>query len=153
MQLAATAVLQPAANQVGILHIEGGWLENPVPGAEFDLGLGIGPRAFRSHAFTGDRSYFATAEYRVTVVDDFLGMVGLGVAGVRGPRGAWYAGSPRRTGWDAGVGIRLGASRSTDTDALRFDLARRFGNDAQRAGWVVIVGKGFVFSPLGRRPT
>lgn len=153
VQLAATAVLQPAANQVGILHIEGGWLKDPVPGGEFDLGLGLGPRAFRSHAFTGDRSYFATAEYRVTVVDDFLGMVGIGLAGFADHGGAWYAGSPRRTGWDAGLGIRLGASRSTDTDALRFDLARRFGNDAQRAGWVIIVGKGFVFSPVGRRPT
>jgi hypothetical protein len=152
VQLAATAVLQPTSRQVGILHVEGGWLKDPVPGGEFDLGLGIGPRAFRSHAFTGDRSYFATAEYRVTVVEDFLGMVGIGVAGFVDHGGAWYAGSPRRTGWDAGLGLRLGASRSTDTDALRFDLARRFGNDAQGPGWVVTVGKGFVFSPVGRRP-
>jgi hypothetical protein len=152
VQLAATAVLQPGHNQVGILHLEGGWLENPVPGTEFDLGLGTGPRAFRSHAFTGDRSYFGTAEYRVTVVDDFLGMIGLGVAGFVDHGGAWYAGERRRTGWDAGIGLRLGASRSTDTDALRFDLARRFGNDVQGPGWVVTVGKGFVFSPLGRRP-
>ncbi len=150
VQLAATAVLQPGPNQVGILHLEGGWLENPVPGGEFDLGLGSGPRAFRSHAFTGDRSYFGTAEYRVTVADDFLGMIGLGIAGFVDHGGAWYAGSPRRTGWDAGVGLRLGASRSTDTDAVRFDLARRFGNDAQPAGWVVTVGKGFVFSALSR---
>ncbi len=152
VQLAATAVLQPGPNQVGILHVEGGWLENPVPGNEFDLGLGTGPRAFRSHAFTGDRSYFGTAEYRVTVADDFLGMIGLGIAGFVDHGGAWYAGEPRRSGTDAGIGLRLGASRSTDTDALRFDLARRFGNDAQGAGWVVTVGKGFVFSPLGRRP-
>ncbi len=150
--LAATAVLQPGPRQVGIIHLEAGWLEDPVPGGEFDLGLGLGPRAFRSHAFTGDRSYFGTAEYRVTVADDFLGMIGVGVAGFVDHGGAWYAGSPRRTGWDAGVGLRLGASRSTDTDALRFDFARRFGNDAQRSGWVLTVGKGFVFSPLGRRP-
>jgi hypothetical protein len=151
VQLAATAVVQPAPHQVGIVHLETGWLNNPVPGAEFDLGLGMGPRAFRSHAFTGDRSYFGTAEYRVTLLDDFLGQLGLGVAGFVDHGGAWYAGQPRRSGWDAGVGLRLGASRSTDTDALRFDLARRFGNDAQGAGWVVTVGKGFVFSPVGRR--
>jgi hypothetical protein len=152
VQLAATAVLQPGPHQVGILHVEGGWLDHPAPGSEFDLGLGAGPRAFRSHAFTGDRSYFGTVEYRVTLLDDFLGQLGLGVAGFVDHGGAWYAGSPRRTGWDAGLGVRLGASRSTDTDALRFDLARRFGNDAQGAGWVVTVGKGFVFSPLVRRP-
>ncbi len=92
VQLAATAVLQPGPNQVGILHLEGGWLKDPVPGAEFDLGLGTGPRAFRSHSFTGDRSYFGTAEYRVTVVDDFLGQIGLGIAGFVDHGGAWYAG-------------------------------------------------------------
>jgi hypothetical protein len=152
VQLGATAVLQPGPHQVGILHVEGGWLKDPVPGTEFDLGLGTGPRAFADHAFTGDRSYFATAEYRVTVVDDFLGMIGLGVAGFVDHGGAWYSGSRRRTGWDAGIGLRLGASRSTDTEALRFDLAHRFANDVERPGWVITVGKGFVFAPLGRRP-
>jgi surface antigen-like variable number repeat protein len=152
VQVAATAVLQPGPHQVGILHLEGGWLDDPPPGGEFDLGLGLGPRAFRSHAFTGDRSYFGTAEYRLTIADDFLGQFGIGVAGFVDHGGAWYAGQPRRSGWDAGVGLRVGASRSTDIDALRFDLARRFANDAQGAGWVVTVGKGFVFSPVGRRP-
>lgn len=151
VQLAATTVFQPTRHQIGLVHVEGGWIRNPLPGAEFDLGLGQGPRAFLSHAFTGDRQFFATAEYRVTVVDDFLGMVGLGIAGFVDHGGAWYAGSPRRTGWDAGIGLRLGASRSTDTEALRFDLARRFANDAQGVGWVVTVGKGFVFSPVGKR--
>ncbi|MGH7526105.1 MAG: hypothetical protein ACREMX_05330, partial [Gemmatimonadales bacterium] len=148
--LAGTAVLKPIRGHVAILHAEGGWLEAPHPGAEFDLGLGVGPRAFRSHAFTGDRSIFATAEYRVTMVEDFLGMVGLGVAGFVDHGGAWYAGSRRRVGWDAGVGLRVGTSRSSDTEALRFDLAHRVGNDAEASGWVVTVGKGFVFSPLGR---
>jgi hypothetical protein len=151
VQLAGTAVLKPHPGQVAILHLEGGWLERPLPGAEFDLGLGSGPRAFGSHAFTGDRSFFGTAEYRVTLADDFLGQAGIGIAGFVDHGGAWYAGSRRRTGWDAGIGLRLGASRSTDTDALRFDLARRFANDVERGGWVIVVGKGFVFAPLGRR--
>ncbi len=144
------ASLKPVRGHVGIVHVEAGWIENPLPGSEFDLGLGSGPRAFRSHAFTGDRSVFATAEYRVTVADDFLGLVGLGIAGFVDHGGAWYAGTPRRLGWDAGLGLRLGASRASDTEALRFDLARRFGNDAQDGGWVVTVGKGFVFSPVGQ---
>ncbi|MBA3522306.1 MAG: hypothetical protein H0T90_07390, partial [Gemmatimonadales bacterium] len=152
VQLAGTAVLQPVQGHTAILHLEGGWLEDPLPGTEFDLGLGSGPRAFRSHAFTGDRSLFATAEYRVTVVEDFLGLAGLGVAGFVDHGGAWYSGSRRRLGWDAGVGVRLGASRSSDTEALRFDLAHRFANDAEPAGWVITVGKGFVFAGLGRRP-
>jgi hypothetical protein len=151
VQLAGTAVVKPRPGHVAILHLEGGWLENPLPGSEFDLGLSAGPRAFGSHAFTGDRSFFGTGEYRVTLADDFLGQVGIGVAGFVDHGGAWYAGSRRRTGWDAGIGLRLGASRSSDTDALRFDLARRFANDVERGGWVIVVGKGFVFGPLGRR--
>ena len=52
--------------------------------------------------------------------------MGLGLAGFVDHGGAWYSGSRRRTGWDAGIGLRVGASRSTDTPALRFDLAHRF---------------------------
>jgi hypothetical protein len=146
VQLAGTVVLQPGTRHMALLHLEGGWLKNPVPGEEFDLGLGSGPRAFGSHAFTGDRSIFATAEYRYTVADDLGGLVGLGLAGFVDHGGAWYAGSPRRVGWDAGVGLRLGASRSSDTPALRFDLAHRFANDVERSGWVLTVGKGFAFT-------
>jgi hypothetical protein len=150
VQLAVTVVLQPAPGHVAVMHVEGGWLRNPVPGEEFDLGLGSGPRAFGSHAFTGDRSIFATAEYRYTVVDNLGGMVGLGIAGFVDHGGAWYAGSRRRVGWDAGVGLRVGASRASDTPALRFDLARRFANDAEPSGWVLTVGKGFAFSTPSR---
>jgi hypothetical protein len=150
VQFAGTVVLQPAPSHVAVMHLEGGWLRNPLPGEEFDLGLGSGPRAFGSHAFTGDRSFFATAEYRYTVVDDLGGLVGLGIAGFVDHGGAWYAGSRRRVGWDAGVGLRVGASRSSDTPALRFDLARRFANDVEPAGWVLTVGKGFAFAGPSR---
>lgn len=150
VQLAGTVVLQPGPRHVAVMHIEGGWLSNPVPGEEFDLGLGSGPRAFGSHAFTGDRAFFATAEYRYTVVDNLGGVVGLGIAGFVDHGGAWYAGSRRRVGWDAGVGLRVGASRSSDTPALRFDLARRFANDVEPSGWVLTVGKGFAFSAPAR---
>jgi hypothetical protein len=152
VQLGGTVVLQPGSRHVAVLHLEGGWLKNPVPGEEFDLGLGSGPRAFGSHAFTGDRSIFGSAEYRYTVVEDLAGLVGLGVAGFVDHGGAWYAGSPRRVGWDAGVGLRVGASRSSDTPALRFDLARRFANDVEKAAWVLSVGKGFAFTTSTRSP-
>jgi Omp85 superfamily domain len=151
VQLAATAVVKPLAGHVAVAHVEGGWLKDPLPGQEFDLGLNAGPRAFRSHAFTGDRMVFATAEYRITVVDDFLGLAGLGVAGFVDHGGAWYSGAPSRFGWDTGLGLRLGATRAATTEALRFDLAYRFENDAQGAGWVLTIGKGFVFSQIGKR--
>jgi hypothetical protein len=153
VQVGATTVFKPSPRHVLVFHAERGWLKDPVPGEEFDLGLGSGPRAFGSHAFTGDQSVFATAEYRYTVTDDLFGLVGLGVAGFVDHGGAWYAGSRRRLGWDAGVGLRVGPSRSTATDALRFDLARRFATDVERPGWVLTVGKGFAFAASTRNPS
>ena len=76
----------------------------------------------------------STAEYRVTVAEDFLGQAGIGIAGFVDYGGAWYAGSRRRTGWDTGIGVRLGASRSSDTGAVRLDLAHRFANDVDDGG-------------------
>lgn len=148
-----TFVLQPADRHSLVLHADGGWIENPLPGEEFDLGIGTGPRAFRSHAFTGDRTFFATAEYRFTVIEELWQVVGIGLAGFVDYGGAWYDGAPRRTGTDAGIGLRLGASRASGVEAIRIDLARRFANDVEGAGWVVSIGKGLTFStsPTGNR--
>jgi hypothetical protein len=143
-----TVVLQPGARHTMVLHADGGWIRNPLPGEEFDLGLGTGPRAFRSHSFTGDRSFFGTAEYRYTVKEELWKVVGVGVAGFVDYGGAWYDGSPRRTGWDAGIGLRLGASRAAGVEAIRIDLAHRFANDVENGGWLLVVGKGLTF-PTG----
>jgi hypothetical protein len=144
--LGGTAVLQPAQGHRAMFHVEAGWLENPTPGAEFDLGLDVGPRAFSSHAFTGDRMVFATAEYRYTVMPNLWGLAGFGVAAFVDHGGAWYDGFERRLGWDAGVGLRIGLSRATNPSPLRVDLARRFATDVESAGWVVVIAKGLAFS-------
>ena len=149
VQVGATVAARPGRRHVAIVHAEAGWQKKPLPGEEFDLGLGVGPRAFRSHAFTGDRAFFLTGEYRYTVAEDLFDVVGVGLAGFVDHGGAWYSGSPRRSGWDAGVGLRLGASRAASVEAIRVDLARRFGNDAEGSGWVLVIGKGFTFSTRG----
>lgn len=153
VSIGGTVVLQPGPRHNLVLHADGGWLKHPLPGEEFDLGLGTGPRAFRSHAFTGDRTFFTTAEYRYTLINELWQVVGIGLAGFVDYGGAWYDGTPRRTGWDAGIGLRLGASRASGVEAIRIDLARRFPNDVERGGWVVVVGKGLTFSttPGGNR--
>jgi hemolysin activation/secretion protein len=133
-----------------VLHAAAGWQQRAAPGAEFDLGLGIGPRAFRQHAFTGDRAFFTSAEYRWTATNDFLKLTAIGLAGFADYGGAWYHGEPRRTGWDAGIGLRFGPTRATDIQSSRVDLAYRARNDVQPGGWVLVVGKGFVFSMNGR---
>lgn len=144
--LGGTVVLRPSRRHSVLIHGDGGWLKAPLPGEEFDLGTGTGPRAFRSHAFTGDRTFFSTAEYRYTLTDELWKVVGVGLAGFVDYGGAWYRGNPRRTGWDAGVGLRLGPSRASGVEAIRVDLVRRFATDVERAGWVLVIGKGLTFS-------
>ena len=144
--VAATAVLKPGGErQRLLLHIEAGWAKGVAAGNEFDLGFGYGPRGFHSHAFTGDRSWLATAEYRFTLTPDLGKLAGVGLAAFVDRGGAWFAGSPARSGTDAGVGLRIGPTRQADLRTTRIDLVRRFANDVEGAGWVIVIGKGFTF--------
>ncbi|HEU4642500.1 MAG TPA: hypothetical protein VFS44_08605 [Gemmatimonadaceae bacterium] len=146
---AGTAVLQPTARQSAVVHLDVGREVNPAPGAEFDLGLERGPRAFPAHAFTGDRSFFTMAEYRWIAVPDLAGLGSIGLAAFADYGGAWYGGSPWRTGKDFGVGLRLGSHRiSSVRSAARIDIARRVGNGVERGSWVLVVGSGFPFEAL-----
>ena len=147
VRVALTGFSPIGSNQSFLIHAEHGWLENPAPGTEFDLGFATGPRSFGIHAFSGDRAVYATTEYRWFPIRDLVGLVNIGFAGFADFGGAWYDGSTRRTGWDAGLGVRVGASRSSDSRALRLDLGRR-GGDAERAqGWILSIGTGLTFSP------
>lgn len=143
--VATTVGWVAGARHTLLAHAEAGWRDAPPPGEEFDLSLGYGPRAFPEHAFTGDRDYFATAEYRYTLSRDLWGLVGIGLAGFVDQGGAWYHADKRRDGTDAGLGLRLGPTRATSLAVLRIDLARRFATDRQPGGWVLVIGKGFVF--------
>lgn len=150
VQLGATVAVHPAAGHVILLHADHGWLKHPLPGSEFDIGFSVGPRAFPIHAFTGDREYFLTAEYRVTLFPDLFRLLGVGVAGFGDHGGSWYAGTPRRTGSDLGAGLRLAPSRSAGLDPIRIDFAYRLKNDVSGSGWVLVIAKGFVFSTTMR---
>jgi hypothetical protein len=141
VRLTGTWLVQPARRHALTLFAQGGWQENAVPGEEFDLGLGRGPRAFYAHAFTGDRFVNITAEYRWTAAEDLWDVIGIGLAGFVDHGGAWYSGSRRRTGTDAGIGLRLGPSRTAEGGALSIDVARRFATDVQPAGWAVVVSR------------
>jgi len=147
VQVAATGFLVPAARHLAVLHGSAGWQRNPAPGGEFDLGLGLGPRAFRQHAFTGDRAFLTSAEYRFTLSDEMLKLSAVGLAGFVDYGGAWWHDQTRRTGWDFGLGLRFGPTRATNVKSTRVDLAYRVRNDAQPGGWVLVVGAGFAFSP------
>lgn len=140
-----TAVFQAGERHMAVLHADGGVRSNPYPGEEFDLGLGYGARAYPAHAFTGDRYYITSAEYRYIIVPNAFGLYAVGLAAFVDQAGAWFAGSPARSGTDAGLGLRFGSLRSPTGGMIRIDLAFRAATSAQPAQWVIAVGKGFAF--------
>jgi len=129
----------------GVVYVSGGLQKGAPPGAEFDLGFSYGPRAFAAHSFTGDRFYFATAEYRLMLTPNLFRLVGLGLAAFGDVGGAWYLGSPSRSGGDVGAGLRMGLTRQAELSLLRLDLAYRLPQPGLPGGWVFAIGKGFVF--------
>ena len=139
-----TAVLQPEARHLLMIHADAGLLQRPAPGGEFDLGLGDALRAFPAHSFTGDRRFLATVEYRYLLAPDLAGLAGLGVAVFATKAGAWYHGQATRSGAEIGAGLRV-ASLKEASPVWRLDLSHRSGG-ARPAGWVFSVGQGFVFS-------
>lgn len=145
VRLSATAALVPAERQALVLRAQAGWQRNPVPGAEFDVGLGFGLRAFPIHAYTGDRLVLLGAEHRWTVSENTLGVLGWGVAAFGEVGGAWYAGSARRTGGNVGAGLRFAFTRGSEAGVRRVDLVRRFRTDRLAAGWSLVIGEGFAF--------
>ena len=146
-----TTTVALAHRHLLIGHADIGWIKNPLPATEFDLGFANGPRGFPIHAFTGDRTYFTTAEYRYTVGEDLFKALDLGLAGFVDHGGAWYHNEVRRVGTNVGLGLRLSPSRAADANTTRLDLAYRFKNDRQKAGWVFVVASGLVFSTRPRQ--
>ena len=140
----AVLALQPTTRHSVLFNADLGWRKDPRPGDEFDLGMSFGPRGFPLHAFTGDRAFFTTAEYRWMATPDLWGLAAIGLAAFFDYGGAWYAGSTRRSGTDVGVGIRIGSTRSSSGKAAtRVDFARRFANDVLGDEWVIAVGAGW----------
>lgn len=142
-----TAVSQRGEKHLVVMHASGGLQHDPVPGTEFDLGLGAGLRAFPSHAFTGDRYYILAAEYRYLVFPRAFGLVGIGAAAFGGRAGAWDRGNPSRAGTEIGVGLRLASIREAG-GIWRLDVSRRLPGAGFAAGWVASLGRGFVFGGI-----
>src|SRR5439155_109669 len=73
-----TVASQNLSRQTLVLHLEGGALRQPKPGAEFDLWvLQKGPRVFGIHEFTGDRMVWLALEDRLLIRDELWGWVGV----------------------------------------------------------------------------
>jgi hypothetical protein len=141
----ATAVWTPQRRHQVLWHGEANAVRHPLPGTEFDLGFGAGPRGFKQHAFTGDREYFVTAEYRYTLGLDVLRIADLGIAAFADDGGAWWSGDPQRSGWDAGVGLRAAFGHALG-GISRFDLAYHEAQPGFPAGWRLTLGTGLLFA-------
>lgn len=144
---AATLVGQRGERHLLVLHGSGGVQRNLVPGREFDLGLSAGLRAYPAHAFTGDRFFILAGEYRVLAWPRLFGLVGVGAAAFVGHAGAWDGGSPRRTGTEFGVGLRVASLREAG-GIWRLDLSRRLAGSGFGGGFVASLGRGFVFGGI-----
>lgn len=145
VSVAFTIVSQGIPKSATVLHVQAGVLRGVPPGAEFDIGHGRGPRAFGPHAFTGTRSVWGALEHRAFLIDEVLGLLGIGFAAFVDYGGAWFADQSRRLGGDVGFGLRFGATRSTGPNVGRIDLAYRFGEGFGDKRWAVSFGRGFGF--------
>ena len=144
---AGTYVSQRGEKHLVVLHGSGGRQHNPIPGREFDLGLGHGLRAFPAHAFTGDRYFILTGEYRYLVWPRLFGLVGVGAAAFADHAGAWEGGGAKRAGTEIGAGLRLASIREAG-GIWRIDLSRRLAGNGFTGGWVASLGRGFIFGGI-----
>jgi hypothetical protein len=140
-----TVATMPFPRNATVFHIEAGAQRGVAFGAEYDIGHGVGPRAFGPHSFTGTRQIWGSLEHRAFVVDEVFGLLGVGFAAFVDYGGAWFDDQRRRLGGDVGLGLRLGTTRSAGQNIGRIDLAYRFGEGFDGNRWVVSFGRGFAF--------
>ena len=140
-----TAAWFPSARQLLIAYAGVGAQKNGYPGEEYELGFGYAVRAYPQYAYTGNRMFITAAEYRVIIWPDIYKLVAAGFGVFVDHAGAWYTGSPQRTGTDVGAGLRFGSRKGTGAILMRADIAYRWANDVVPAGWVFTFGKGFVW--------
>lgn len=141
-----TIVSQDVAGHTLIMHVEGGAVTHPKPGAEFNPWIvQRGPRLFGVHDFTGTRTTWLALEDRILVADNVLGLLALGLAPFVDYGGAWYADERPRQGGDAGLSFRLGPTRAVKGEAAELAFGYRFGQGVRGRRWAVTLRKGFSF--------
>lgn len=137
---------QALPRQTLVFFVEGAAAANPAPGGEYDLWLlERGPRLFGIHAFSGTRFAWGTAESRVVISPEWLGLVGLGVAPFVDYGGAWYADQSPRTGGNAGLALRFGSTRSVGGGVFELAGGYRFGEGFAGGPWAATFRSGLRF--------
>ncbi len=124
---AVTGALLSGDRHATLLKVQGGVLERPAPGSEFDLGFSIGLRGFEPHAFVGTRAIWGTLEHRWFAFPKILDQFGLGIAGYFDFGGAWYADQDPRWGSELGIGLRTSSRLGAKAESGRIDLGYLIG--------------------------
>ena len=75
----------------------------------------------------------------------------MGLAGFVDHGGAWYDMHRAGPAPTSASGSDSSASRAADANTTRLDLAYRFKNDQEKAGWVFVIASGLVFSTQPRQ--
>jgi len=131
--------------QATLLHIQGGVLEAPAPGREFDLGFSAPPRSFEPHAFVGTRGLWGTLEHRWYALPSIFDQFGAALAGYFDFGGAWYEGQDARWGAEFGIGLRTSSRLAPGAESSRIDLGYKLGPGIEGSRFVLSLGTGFTF--------
>lgn len=131
--------------QATLLHIQGGVLEAPAPGREFDLGFSAPPRSFEPHSFVGTRALWGTLEHRWYALPRIFDQFGAALAGYFDFGGAWYEGQDARWGAEFGVGLRTSSRLAPGAESNRIDLGYKLGPGVEGSRFVLSIGTGFTF--------
>ncbi|MFV2068414.1 MAG: hypothetical protein ACC645_15700 [Pirellulales bacterium] len=124
---AVTGALQSRNHNATLLRVQGGILERPAPGSEFDLGFSTGLRGFQPHSFVGTRALWGTLEHRWYALPRILDQFGLGIAAYFDFGGAWYGNQDPRWGNELGIGLRTSSRLGASAESGRIDLGYLIG--------------------------
>jgi hypothetical protein len=129
------------------LFIQGGVMENPPPGEEFDLGFNTPPRSWEPHSFVGTRSIWGTVEHRWYALEGLFNLLSLGFAAFVDYGGAWYPDQEARFGGNIGIGLRPGGALSGAARTGRIDIGYRFGDGSDEGSRLVLTFGGSIVFP------
>jgi len=117
-----TGALVPGNGHATLLEVQGGVLNDPAPGNEFDLGFTTGLRGYEPHSFVGTRALWGTLEHRWYALPRILDQFGLALAGYFDFGGAWFADQDARWGSELGIGLRTSSRLASIAESGRIDL-------------------------------
>lgn len=118
------------------------------PAGPLSLGEDSGLRGYRAHSLQGDRRLLFNLEDRVFFFEDWLQLVDMGAVVFFDSGYAWPSGATPRIvdlKSSVGLGLRLGATRSSANEPLRIDVAHALNDNGLRSRWSVSVLAGHAF--------